>query len=70
MVLGRIMLGSISMRVVWLAIALIFGFVVGVSTAILAHLNGAGLSKAVLLGGASFGSATIFLIGLLQFVGT
>lgn len=64
------MLSNPSAKATWLAIALIFGLVIGISAGVLAHLSGSDTSKSVLIGGAALGGATLFLIGLVQFAGS
>lgn len=65
----RVMLENIWLRALWLAFALIAGLVVGICAGVLACANGSSGPKSIMLGGAAFSGATVFLLSLVQFLG-
>ncbi|MER6665371.1 hypothetical protein ABT256_12550 [Amycolatopsis japonica] len=61
-------MNSLSLRAIWVALALIVGALVGVGAATVTFISGAGWSRSTLIGGAAFAGGAAFVLTLLQFL--
>lgn len=62
------MAGSTGFRALWLAIALIFGLLVGAAAGFAAFMHESSLSKSVLVGAAAMAGATVFALTMVQYM--
>jgi hypothetical protein len=63
------MLENVWIRAIWLGLALVAGLVIGIGAGVLAYVSDSRGPKSIMIGGAAFGGATAFMIGLVQFLG-